>query len=109
MALGAGSLPEKEKAEGMLSSALRSVFAIAENYPELKANENFLQLQRELGDTEDKIQAARRFYNVNVRDFNIAVESFPSNVIAGLFNFQKMQFFDLEADQAAREPVQVKF
>jgi len=109
-AMGAtSSLAEKGKAENMLTSALKSVFAIAEAYPDLKANQNFLELQRELSDTENKIQAARRFYNTNVRDLNIAVDSFPQNIIASTFKFSKMEFFDLGADEAARNPVEVKF
>lgn len=96
------------KTENMLTGALRSVFAVAENYPDLKANQNFLELQKELSDTENKIQAARRFYNTNVRDLNTKIESFPSNVIASLFHFSKMKFFELE-ESAAREPVKVGF
>ena len=107
-AMGAQSLDEKGKAENMLTGALKSVFAIAEAYPELKANENFLSLQRELSDTEDKVQAARRFYNGNVRDLNIGIESFPGNVIAGMFHFTKMDLFGIE-DAAQREPVAVQF
>jgi LemA protein len=110
MSAGAGaSLADKGKAENMLSGALKSVFAIAEAYPDLKANQNFLSLQSELSDTENKIQAARRFYNTNVRDLNIAVDSFPKNIIAKTFHFGKMEFFDLSADEAARNPVEVKF
>jgi LemA protein len=108
-AMGASTLDEKGKAENMLVGALKSVFAIAEAYPELKANQNFLALQNELSDTENKIQAARRFYNGNVRDLNTGIESFPGNVIAGAFKFSKMEFFELEADEAARKPVEVKF
>jgi LemA protein len=108
-AMGAGSLTDKAGAENMLTGALKSVFAIAEAYPELKANENFLELQRELSDTENKIQAARRFYNTNVRDLNIKIESFPSNVLANMFNFSKMEFFDLADDDAAQHPVEVDF
>jgi len=92
----------------MLSGALKSLFAVSESYPDLKANENFLELQRELTDTENKIQASRRFYNTNVRDLNIAVESFPSNIIANIFKFTKKDFFEFE-EAAAREPVKVKF
>jgi len=109
MAIGAGTLAEKAGAENMLSSALKSLFAVAEAYPDLKANQNFLELQRELSDTEDKIQAARRFYNTNVRDLNIATDTFPSNFVARMFNFSKMEFFDLEGSEAAREPVKVQF
>jgi LemA protein len=109
MAIGAGSLDEKAKAEGMLGNALKSLFAVAEAYPDLKANQNFLDLQRELSDTEDKIQAARRFYNGNVRDLNISVDTFPSNFIANMFKFSKMEFFGLDGNEAAREPVKVQF
>ena len=107
-AMGAGSLQEKAKAEDALSNTLKTLFAVSENYPQLRASENFQKLQDELTDTEDKIQAARRFYNVNVRDLNIKIETFPSNLIANLFNFQKMEFFEV-ADAAQKEPVQVKF
>jgi len=107
-AMGAGNIAEKGEAENMLTGALKSVFAIAEAYPELKANQNFLELQRELSDTENKIQAARRFYNTNVRDLNIKTESFPSNIIANIFKFSKMEFFEL-GEEAAREPVSVNF
>jgi LemA protein len=107
-AMGANSLPEKGQAENVLSGALKSIFALAEAYPDLKANQNFLDLQRELSDTENKIQAARRFYNTNVRDLNIQVESFPSNMIANSFHFARMEFFELE-DVVAQEPVKVSF
>ena len=97
-------------AENMLTSALKSVFAIAEAYPDLKANQNFLQLQNELADTENKIQAARRFYNGNVRDLNIKIITFPTNLIAGFFHFSAKEFFELEAGEAAaKQPVAVKF
>jgi LemA protein len=96
-------------AESALSGALSRLLAVAENYPDLKANQNFLELQRELSDTENKIQAARRFYNGNVRDLNIAVQSFPSNVIAGMFNFKEEEFFELEEGSEEREPVKVDF
>ncbi|MDP2593359.1 MAG: LemA family protein [bacterium] len=109
-AMGAGNLHDKSQAENMLTGALKSIFAIAEAYPDLKANQNFLELQRELSDTENKIQAARRFYNTNVRDLNTKVESFPANVIAGMFNFAKMELFELgEGEAAAKEPAEVKF
>ena len=109
-AMDAGSVEEKGKAENMLTGALKSLFAVAEAYPDLKANTNFLELQRELSDTENKIQASRRFYNTNVRDLNTAVESFPGNVIAGFFRFEPREFFELEAgEEAARQPVAVKF
>jgi LemA protein len=109
-AMGAGDdLSKKAVSENMLSSALKSVFAISEAYPELKANQNFLALQSELSDTENKIQSARRFYNSNVRDLNTKVESFPSNVIAKSFGFSKMEFFDIPDNDAAQHPVEVKF
>jgi len=92
-----------------LSQALGRLLAVSENYPDLKANENFLELQRELTDTENKIQAARRFFNTNVRDLNIKVESFPSNVIANMFKFTKREFFELEEKSEEREPVKVSF
>jgi LemA protein len=108
--MGAGSLAEKGAAENSLAGALKSVFAISEAYPELKANQGFLDLQAELSDTENKIQAARRFYNGNVRDLNTRIESFPGNVIAGAFHFAKQEFFQLDESQAAaKEPVAVKF
>jgi len=106
-AISAQGLAEKGQAENMLSGTLKSLFAVAESYPELKANQNFLELQRELTDTEDKIQAARRFYNGNVRDLNIQIEIFPTNLIAGAFGFQKMEFFEIA--EAEKAPVQVKF
>lgn len=97
-------------AEASLGQSLGKLLAVAEAYPDLKANQNFLSLQAELADTENKIQASRRFYNGNVRDLNIAIESFPSNLIAKMFNFMKQEFFELgENDTAAREPVAVKF
>jgi len=106
-AMGAQSPMEKEKAENMLSGTLKSLFAVAENYPDLKANQNFLELQRELSDTENKIQASRRFYNGNVRDFNTKIEVFPNNLIAGMLNFSKRDFF--EAEEVAKENVKVEF
>ena len=110
MAIGAGTLEEKGKAENMLTGALKSLFAVAEAYPDLKANQNFLELQRELSDTENKIQAARRFYNTNVRDLNISIKTFPSNIVASVFKFSKKEFFNLgDNNKAAREPVKVEF
>lgn len=109
MAMNARTNEEHAKAENALSSTLKSIFALSENYPDLKANQNFLELQRELSDTENKIQAARRFYNGNVRDLNTATETFPSNFVARTFNFSKMEFFDLEDNESAREPVKVQF
>ena len=96
-------------AENMLSGALKSLFAVAEAYPDLKANTNFLELQKELSDTENKIMASRRFYNGNVRDFNTGVEMFPGNIIAKMFGFKVLEFFELEQDDVAKNPVEVKF
>lgn len=107
-AMTAGTAADKSATENMLAGALKSVFAIAEAYPDLKANQNFLELQRELSDTENKIQSARRFYNSNVMALNTSVDSFPGNVIAKNFNFAKADFFEL-AEEAAKEPVAVKF
>ena len=107
-AMGVTSAKEKAEQENILSGTLKTLFAVSENYPELKANQNFLELQKELSDTENKIQAARRFYNTNVRDLNIKVESFPGNIIASAFRFSKMEFFELE-EVAARDPVEAKF
>jgi len=106
-AMGAQGIEEKGKAENMLSGTLKTLFAVAESYPELKANQNFLQLQTELSDTENKIQAARRFYNGNVRDLNIKIETFPSRIIAGMLGFKKREFFEAEAGE--KEVPQVKF
>ncbi len=109
-AMNATGVHDKQEAENMLTGALKSLFAVSENYPDLKANQNFAELQRELTDTENKIQAARRFYNTNVRDLNTAIQSFPGNVIAGGFKFKEREFFELdEVDAAAREPVKVQF
>lgn len=109
----AGMTPEQMQAmsgaETALSSSLSKLLAVAENYPELKANTNFLELQRELSDTENKIQAARRFYNGNVRDLNIALESFPSNIIGNIFNFKSEPYFELAENSVEREPVKVDF
>lgn len=104
-AQGAGA---KEQAENALSGTLKSLFAVAENYPELKASTNFLELQRELTDTEDKIQAARRFYNTNVRDLNIKIEVFPANLVASSFGFKQMDLFQT-TNEAEKQPVSVKF
>lgn len=101
--------PAKAGAENQLSGALKSLFAVAENYPQLKANENFLSLQGELTDTEDKIQAARRFYNGMVRDLNTKIQVFPSNIIANAFGFKQMDFFGNDLTDAEKQAVQVKF
>ena len=108
-AMGATNAAEAGQAENMLTGALKSLFAVSENYPDLKANQNFLELQRELSDTENKIQAARRFYNGNVRDLNTGLEVFPNNIIGNIFRFKKQDFFELEESAEAREPVEVKF
>ena len=105
-AMGAGAA-DKAEAENMLSNTLKSLFAVAEAYPDLKANQNFLELQRELTDTEDKIQASRRFYNGNVRDFNTKIEVFPTNLMAGALGFTKREFF--QAEEGEKEVVKVEF
>jgi LemA protein len=106
-AMSAGTADEKAQAENALSGTLKSLFAVAENYPDLKANQNFLELQRELTDTEDKIQASRRFYNGNVRDFNTKIQVFPTNIFAGMLNFKKYDFF--QAEEGEKENVKVEF
>jgi LemA protein len=100
-----------ESAQIGLEQALGKLLAVAENYPTLKADTNFLELQRELTDTENKIQAARRFYNGNVRDLNTALEQFPGNIVGNMFNFEKREFFELDADEkeVAKDPVKVQF
>ncbi len=99
-AMGVSDLGKKQEAEADLTKTLKTLFAVSENYPELKASENFSELQEELRDTEDKIQAARRFYNTNVRDLNTKIESFPVNMVASVLGFKKVEFFELgEADQ----------
>ncbi|MFC1613385.1 LemA family protein [Patescibacteria group bacterium] len=107
-AMGAGSPVEKAKAENALSGTLKSLFAVAENYPDLKANENFAKLQDELTDTENKIQAARRFYNGNIRDYNTKLQVFPTNLIANSLGFKQKDFFEI-ADEKERKNVEVKF
>lgn len=107
MAAPAGS--EKLAAENQLSATLRSLFAVAENYPELKANQNFLSLQSDLTDTEDKIQASRRFYNGNVRDYNTKLQVFPTNFFAGMFKFTPRPFFDIDEKGPEGQPVNVQF
>ena len=107
-AMEAKNLQEKAESENQFSQSLKSLFAVAENYPQLKANENFLELQKELVDTEDKIQAARRFYNGSVRDYNIAIDTFPSMIFAKLFKFTKREMFET-TNELEKEPVKVKF
>ena len=102
------TIEEQAKSENFLSGTLKSLFAVTENYPDLKANVNFLELQRELVDTENKIQSSRRFYNTNVLALNTKIEMFPSNIIANFFNFEKGQFFNLE-NKEEKEPVKVSF
>lgn len=109
-AMGAKSVAEHAAAENMLTDALKSLFAVSEAYPDLKANSNFVELQRELSDTENKIQAARRFYNSVVIDLQNALESFPTNLVGNMFGFTTREFFALnESEAAAREPVKVSF
>ncbi|MDP3986584.1 MAG: LemA family protein [Candidatus Veblenbacteria bacterium] len=107
-AMGAQGVADKGAAENMLTGALKSLFAVAESYPDLKASANFLKLQDELSDTENKVQAARRFYNSMVRDLNTLIETFPSNVVANLFKFQKREFFEV-GGEAERQAPQVNF
>ena len=107
-AMGATTVGEKAQAENALTSTLKTLFAVSEAYPELKASTNFLELQKELTDTEDKVQAARRFYNANVRDLNIQIQVFPTNLIASAFGFKKMDFFEVEAAEQ-REVPKVEF
>jgi len=108
-AIAAGSVGEQAKAENMLTQALRSVFAVAENYPDLKANTNFLQLQEELGETEDKIRFARQFYNDVVMKFNTALQMFPNVILARMFNFTEEEYFELDDTPDQREAPEVKF
>lgn len=109
--LGAEGVAETAKADNMFTSALKSVFAVAEAYPDLKASDNFKELQAELTDTEDKIQAARRFYNGSARDLNIKIQSFPTNLFAGFLGFKRREFFEVDEAQEAviNQPVDVKF
>ncbi len=109
-AMGASTTQEHAAAENMLTGALKSIFALAESYPDLKSNQNYLQLQNELADTENKIQAARRFYNSVVMDYNTKIQTVPTNILAKMFSFAEKEFFELtEADAAAKNPVEVKF
>jgi LemA protein len=110
-AMGAHTVGEAAQADNMFQQALKSLFAVAEAYPDLKANENFKELQAEIVDTEDKIQAARRFYNGAVRDLNIKIQTFPTNLIAGALGFKIREFFDVEENERVQvsEPVKVDF
>src|SRR5258708_1946545 len=107
--LDAAQMAKFQAAQGELSSALGRLLAVAEQYPDLKANQNFLNLQSNLTDTEDKIQAARRFYNGNVRDYNTKLQVFPTNMIAGLFHFTTRTFFDIDDKGPESQPVNVQF
>ncbi len=107
-AINAGTVKEQGEAENMLTGALKSLFAVVENYPELKANQNFLMLQEELAGTEGKIAYARQFYNDSVMKFNVKQEVFPSNIVANMFNFKEKEYFEIEEPEA-RAPVEVKF
>jgi len=106
-AMGAQNPGDQAQAENMITGALKSIFALSEKYPDLKANQNFLELQQTLSDIEDQIQLSRRYYNATVRDYNMKREVFPSNIIAGMFNFTKRDFF--EAEETERENVKVDF
>lgn len=108
-ALNAKGVKETAVAENQFEGALKSLFAVAESYPDLKANQNFLQLQQELVDTEDKIQAARRFYNGGVRDLNTKIQIFPNNIFAGMLGFKSREFFEVEDMAKVEQPVEVKF
>jgi LemA protein len=108
MAMSATTPDQKAQAENMLSGTLKSLFALAENYPELKANQNFLDLQQTLKEIEEHIQLSRRYYNATVRDFNTKIEVFPNNLLAGMFGFSKRQFFEIEKAEE-RENVKVSF
>lgn len=107
--VNATGVKETAAAEGELQGALKSLFAVAENYPQLKASDNFMQLQAEVTDTEDKIQAARRFYNAAVRELNTRIQMFPNNLFAGMFGFTSREFFEVEDQAAIEKPVEVKF
>lgn len=106
-AISAGNVGEQAQAENMLTGTLRSLFAVAENYPDLKANQNFLMLQEELSGTESKIAFARQFYNDSVMSYNTALQTFPSNMVAGMFGFAQREYFEIE--EGSREPIKVDF
>ncbi len=108
-AMNATTVAEHAEAENMLTGALKSLFAVSENYPDLKANQNFLSLQNELSDTENKIQASRRFFNTNARDLNTSIQSFPGNIVAKMFKFSEVEFFDLTDSPEQKENVNVSF
>lgn len=108
-ALNAQGVKETAEAENVFEGALKSLFAVAEAYPDLKASQNFSELQQELVDTEDKIQAARRFYNGGVRDLNTKIQVFPNNIFAGMFGFKEREFFEVEDMASVENPVEVKF
>lgn len=108
-AMNAQGVQEMAQAENMLEGALKSLFAVAESYPDLEASDNFIQLQQELVDTEDKIQAARRFYNGGVRDLNTKIKIFPNNIFAGMLGFREREFFEVEDMASVEKPVDVKF
>ena len=108
-ALNAQGVKQTAEAENMLEGALKSLFAVAEAYPDLKASQNFAELQQELVDTEDKIQAARRFYNGGVRDLNTKIQIFPNNIFAGMLGFKEREFFEVENMVEVEKPVEVKF
>ena len=109
LAMNAGSMQEKLKDENMLTGALKSLFAVSENYPDLKSNTNFMQMQKDLTDTEDKIQAARRFYNGTVRDFNTKLQVFPTNLFASMMGFTVREFFDIDEKGVEGQPVKFHF
>jgi LemA protein len=108
-AMNADGIAQKAEAENMLAGTLKSLFAVSEAYPDLKANENFKALQDELVDTEDKIQASRRFYNANVRDYNIKLSVFPTNMMAGMLGFTHRDFFEVENQTEIEKPIEAKF
>lgn len=109
VAMNAGSMVERQQDEVALTGALHSLFAVAEAYPELKADRNFLQMQADIRDTEDKVQAARRFYNGTVRDYNTSIQTFPSNLLASRFGFTKKEFFDIPDNGPESAPPTVSF
>jgi LemA protein len=108
-AMNATGMHDKAEAENQLAGALKSLFAVSEAYPDLKANQNFLSLQSDITDTEDKIQASRRFYNGNVRDYNTKVQVFPTSIFAGMLGFTQRDFFEVENQAEVEKPVEVKF